>query len=684
MTTNNVLLRGNIHGGAAVRGSVAFDRPYDFNPNGYPDHPSGEYIYRRSTNPTPGFWSWIAIGPDGLHCHIDSVSEEVIRQFLIKNNANLDQYLFSPSGECVLQISALQHIAAVPSSPAEHVQGAISMRPAAYKATVINDLLGAAQVIDPGVSGAHVQVHFGPDRVLRAALCVDGKCYRTEVDLGHVLDAIKDQLAAYHAGLHGQPPTQSGADLSGDLEQVARQAAQDLYMQRGVTHIAFAVTQSGGSQVMFFPTADQAASWLQQQAHAPGLVYAAIFDASAPNFPTPTNYIAAMTSPEDAAVKSAGQYLVGGLLDHHRATISAGWWHDLTKKVSGAIHGVEHAAGAIAGTVGHTLVALKGPIAAAAAAAATAELGPEAGPIASQLTTAMIGVATGTGSVKQAAQQVLQTAQQAAQSNPQIAAAYQAAQNAVARTTAAYHVAQTVASAAQGNPAAQQAVLQLGQAAAQGDPAAQQAMQIAQGVQQVAQGNAANGGPPPTDPQQLADQVDPTVAQGAIEDLRKAASQAVIEAHGHIASPALGFVRHAAGFTVLPFQSLDQADDWYGQLPPGSFVYAAYYDATDPTWPAPVNETLGHPATVSSGFILPFLFGAGLGAAGGYGYAWYRGAKGLIQTSQAIAPYAQPIANAAKGIEHIVEPIVNAFKNVQHPALPPAPAEAAAHPALPA
>jgi hypothetical protein len=44
---------------------------------------------------------------------------------------------------------------------------------------------------------------------------------------------------------------------------------------------------------------------------------------------------------------------------------------------------------------------------------------------------------------------------------------------------------------------------------------------------------------------------------------------------------------------VMPFASLDQADDWFGDLDPGELVYAAYYDARDPTWPSPLNETFG-------------------------------------------------------------------------------------------
>ena len=54
-----------------------------------------------------------------------------------------------------------------------------------------------------------------------------------------------------------------------------------------------------------------------------------------------------------------------------------------------------------------------------------------------------------------------------------------------------------------------------------------------------------------------------------------------------------GYVLDGNGWNVLPFNSADEADDWYGRLAPNAFVYAAYFDRSDPTFPAPLNEKLG-------------------------------------------------------------------------------------------
>jgi hypothetical protein len=134
-----------------------------------------------------------------------------------------------------------------------------------------------------------------------------------------------------------------------------------------------------------------------------------------------------------------------------------GWWHSITHDIA------------------RGLGALKGPIGVAAAAGATAAGFPEAAPMAAKLAGSLVDAANGKASAKQ----VVAQAQQAAQSDPRTAAALATAQEAVSKATGASHAVQTVASAAQGDPVAQQKIQQVATAAAQGDPTAAHVVAVA-------------------------------------------------------------------------------------------------------------------------------------------------------------------------------------------------------------
>jgi hypothetical protein len=71
-------------------------------------------------------------------------------------------------------------------------------------------------------------------------------------------------------------------------------------------------------------------------------------------------------------------------------------------------------------------------------------------------------------------------------------------------------------------------------------------------------------------------------------------------AHERNGATAIGYVKDAHLASVLPFETLDDADDWFGALDPRHYLYAAYFDAADPTWPSPINEQLGGPAAASA------------------------------------------------------------------------------------
>ncbi len=81
-------------------------------------------------------------------------------------------------------------------------------------------------------------------------------------------------------------------------------------------------------------------------------------------------------------------------------------------------------------------------------------------------------------------------------------------------------------------------------------------------------------------------------AKNALASIRKQASDA---AGGNDAG-VLGVVRWADGnWSLEPLKSVDEADDWFGYLlgDPSKYVYAAYYDKADRTFPGPVNESVG-------------------------------------------------------------------------------------------
>ena len=214
------------------------------------------------------------------------------------------------------------------------------------------------------------------------------------------------------------------------------------------------------------------------------------------------------------------------------------------------------------------------------------------------------------------------------------------AHKAVADTAAAYHLTSTAADAASGDPSAAQKLVDLDRAAASGDTAAQRAMSVitqafsaagddggdaaptttrATPVVPFALGVAAGIGgaaawrryhawkaqraaaaiqdpAPEAPPPAAAPAGSPTASSGeligaAITTLRRAAKAAVVSAQQQQqGATALGYIQDAHGSSVVPFPSLD----------PRHYLYAAYFDASDPTWPSPINEQLGGPAAASA------------------------------------------------------------------------------------
>jgi len=367
-------------------------------------------------------------------------------------------------------------------------------------------------------------------------------------------------------------------------------------------------------------------------------------------------------------VKAAGQILIGAMLDQHAHEICAGFWSSITHGISSAVgnvaHGITHGISSAAGSVGHTLKKLKGPIAIAAGAAAGAAaaaipgVGVVAAPMAASLAKNLVDAAAGDNvNAQQAAQGAIQAASAAAQSDPHMKAALDTAQKAVAQTTAAFHIADTVAKAGQGDTAAQKQVEDLSKSAASGDSAAKTAIATAQrllaGDARVADPSSVMSPAYQVDESQI-EMYDPTTTGvptaapevagelliGAVQvTLRDQASRAAMQMPGQV----IGVALTGDGWQLKQFDSVDDADDWFGNATdiPHTFVYAAYFDKGDPLFPAPLNEAHGtlltgakvahgrheaiqRGAAIASGIPLPLLAAASA-AAGFYGYrAWRR------------------------------------------------------------
>jgi hypothetical protein len=424
------------------------------------------------------------------------------------------------------------------------------------------ELADLGALIAPGSSGLTVKTCLGPDRQLHVSICIDGECYEGSVDLSEVLEHIASGIASHHTALHAAPP-HDVADDPGAVEGTANAA--------------------------------------------------------------------------NAAVEAAGDLVVGALIDQHSTTLSAGWWHSLTH----AIYDVHHA-------VAKTVQKFKAPITIAATAVATAYGGPAAGAAASKFAGPLIDAVADDFQTRKNAKAVVEAAHAAAQSDPRMARALADAHKAVADTAAAYHLTSTAADAASGDPSAARKLVDLDRAATSGDTAAQRALSVITQAFSAA-GDGGDGDPtttgatpvvpfalgvaagiggstwwrryharkaqraaaaiqnPATAPpsEAPAPPASPAASSGeligaAITTLRRAAKAAVVSAHQQQGATALGYVQDAHRSTVMPFPSLDDADDWFGALDPRHYLYAAYFDATDPTWPAPINEQLGGPAAASA------------------------------------------------------------------------------------
>jgi hypothetical protein len=90
-------------------------------------------------------------------------------------------------------------------------------------------------------------------------------------------------------------------------------------------------------------------------------------------------------------------------------------------------------------------------------------------------------------------------------------------------------------------------------------------------------------------------------AADALEGIRRHASDVAVEVHTNTGKNIVAIVIRPDGSAATgTYASSDAADDAFGAVTRLPFVYAAYYDANDPTWPAPLNEAVGAASVTSA------------------------------------------------------------------------------------
>lgn len=106
--------------------------------------------------------------------------------------------------------------------------------PAATKRTGLTADL--APIMAPATGGITVKKELDDKQVLRVEICVDGKCYRTSMDLAPAITMVMEKLARWHQGQHAQMPAPS--TVVSTVENAVRAAGDEIVGVMVGNHVA--------------------------------------------------------------------------------------------------------------------------------------------------------------------------------------------------------------------------------------------------------------------------------------------------------------------------------------------------------------------------------------------------------------------------------------------------------------
>lgn len=481
--------------------------------------------------------------------------------------------------------------------------------------------LGAlAPVVAPAASGIAVCLKLGANQQLHATLCVDGRCYESHIDITPFLAALEQRLAAWHDRAHAA----HAASLPPDFDRppaLATVSGADPIVQRAIDDGAIALV----------------GSMLEQHE---AIMLGSFFDDIGNAFTGVVNTIGNALKPLEPIVKTAASLgataiggpaagaLAGSLITG--ALANAGPKKDAAKQQVAAAKqqaatrpdvalALKDAHKVAAQTMGAYHVVNQVKNAASGDPKATAEVKAifdqaSKGDSAAQWAKGVATSATSAAAANAASDsQKLTDAEKAnIEIDPAPADLQQADTAAVA--SGAVPVILFVAAALggyawwrshRGRAHADAAIA----TAAQADAAEHPADKVALHDQAMQHAAAAQASSPPAAPGEAPPDLLPPLEQMVPPGLRQAAATAAgaepltaIRKHASDLASAsadrvIGVMIIADGSaSTVAFASSDTADDWFGGAvrDPKTFVYAAYYDKGDPTFPSPLNEAVGH------------------------------------------------------------------------------------------
>jgi len=91
-------------------------------------------------------------------------------------------------------------------------------------------LAEVAPIVAPGTGGITVKKEFDDKQVLHVEICVDGKCYKTSMDLAPAIAMVMQKLAQWHQGIHQdmQAPSELPSTVVSTIENAISAAGDEM------------------------------------------------------------------------------------------------------------------------------------------------------------------------------------------------------------------------------------------------------------------------------------------------------------------------------------------------------------------------------------------------------------------------------------------------------------------------